>query len=356
MIKKTKSGDRFQVYGRAGKKKKYLGTVDSRREALALEEEHRVTQRKVDAGELPAAIDTKRTFGTAVEKWLAKLEEDGSRSWSEYTARNDLYLMPCFENVPLVDVRKKDVIGWRDELAQKVSPSTVNTVLGTLSSAFAFFIDRDWCEHNPCHQVKRLKPDAKVFPWLESTDAITRLLSHCTPNICTLIAFLVGTGCRLDEALHLRWDDVDLEHRLVTVHRGRTRVMKGKERKGTTKSGKTRRVPIFDSVLSVQVDEAAARRQRALVAWRERRQAARPGIGAQAVQGCDRSRRAAEGAPAARPPAHVREPVPGRRRRHLQAEPDPRPPLGGDHGADLRAPEAGRVRGRLRPRSVHGAG
>jgi integrase len=186
-----------------------------------------------------------------VKTWLEKLEENGSRSWTEYKGRVDLYLLPSFRDVPLVEIHKTDVIAWRDKLAQKVAASTVNTVLGTLSSAFSFFIDRAWCEHNPCHQVKRLKADAKVYPWLESTDAITRLLSHCTPNIRTLIAFLVGTGCRLDEALHLRWDDVDLEHRLVTVHRGRTRVTKGKERAGTTKSGKARRVPIFDSVLDM---------------------------------------------------------------------------------------------------------
>ena len=71
---------------------------------------------------------------------------------------------------------------------------------------------------------------------------ITKLLSECTPNIQALVAVLVGTGLRLDEALHLRWDDIDLDHRLITVHRGS---------KGTTKSGKVRRVPIFDSVLAV---------------------------------------------------------------------------------------------------------
>jgi len=82
----------------------------------------------------------------------------------------------------------------------------------------------------------------RVFPWLQNSEQVTRLLGECTPNIRTIVAVLVGTGMRLDEGLHLQWDDIDLEHRLITVHRGR---------KGMTKSGRMRRVPIFDSVMPV---------------------------------------------------------------------------------------------------------
>lgn len=46
---------------------------------------------------------------------------------------------------------------------------------------------------------------------------------------------------RLDELVHLRWADVDIEHRLIAVHRGRH---------GTTKSGKARYVPILDALLA----------------------------------------------------------------------------------------------------------
>jgi len=47
---------------------------------------------------------------------------------------------------------------------------------------------------------------------------------------------------RLDEALHLMWSDIDLQHRVIHVHRGR---------RGAPKSGRLRHVPIFDSVLTV---------------------------------------------------------------------------------------------------------
>lgn len=240
-------GTRFQVYGRADGKQVYVTTCDSLREAKAAEEDHRVTRRKIDAGELPPAIDTKRTLDIAATAWLKALDETCSRSHEEYANRVENYLRTTLGARPLVEIRKSEVIQWRDQLVERVSPATVNTVMGTLSALFTWCIGRDWIEHNPCHGVKRLKPDARVFPWLDSTEAITRLLSECPEHIRTIVAVLVGTGMRLDEALHLRWDDVDLEHRLLTVHRGR----RGRTSTGTTKSGKARRVPIFDSVLSV---------------------------------------------------------------------------------------------------------
>jgi integrase len=47
---------------------------------------------------------------------------------------------------------------------------------------------------------------------------------------------------RLDEALHLMWTDIDLNHRVIHGHRGR---------RDAPKSGRLRHVPIFDSVLTV---------------------------------------------------------------------------------------------------------
>jgi integrase len=248
-IKKVQREDgvRYQVYGRRDGQKVYVATYTSRREATEADEDFRATRRKIDRGELAPEHDTKRTYATASAAWLAAIGKAGSRSHEEYAWRNDLYLLPTFAGVSIVDIRRSHILAWRDKLAERMSASSVNSIFGTLSSAFAWFVGRDWIEHNPCSGVKGLKQDSRVFPWIDSTDAITRLLGECPDSIRTIIAVLVGTGMRIDEALHLQWDDIDLEHRLITVHRGR----KGQRATGTTKSGQARRVPIFDSVLVV---------------------------------------------------------------------------------------------------------
>lgn len=240
-------GRRFQVYGKRGGKKVYLGTFASRKEAVAADEDHRTKQRRIAAGELPADHDDKRTFSIASKLWLDTLKEIGSRSWDTYdgSVRNHLEL--AFGDVPIGDIHKPDVIRWRDNLSTRVSAAYVNALVGTLSSAFSWFIDQRWIERNPCHRVKMLVRPQRVFPWLQSSEQVTRLLGECTPNIRTIVAVLVGTGMRLDEALHLQWDDIDLEHRLITVHRGRPKL----GRPGRPKGGRMRRVPIFDSVMPV---------------------------------------------------------------------------------------------------------
>lgn len=249
-IKKVQreDGTRFQVYGQRGGEKVYIGTYGSRAEAKDAEDEHKHVQRKIKRGELAPEADSKRTFGTCCAAYLASLHGAGSRSHEEYEWRANLYILPTFKDVPLTEIRKANILGWRDKLIERMSAASVNTITGTLSAAFTWFVDKDWLEHNPCVGIKRLKQDSRVFPWIDSPDAITRLLGECPAGpVRTISAVLVGTGMRLDEALHLRWDDVDFEHRLITVHRGR----RGRLATGTTKSGKARRVPIFDSVMPV---------------------------------------------------------------------------------------------------------
>lgn len=235
-------GRRWQVYGKRSGRKVYLGTFASRREAIAADEDHRAKQRRIAAGELPPDHDDRRTFGQAAALWVAMLGDTGSRSLAGYEGRIANYFVPEFGGTPLHEIDRKHVLAWRDKASGEVSGPTVNTLIGTLSSAFAWFVDQRWIERNPCHGVKRLVTPTKVYPWLQSSEQVTRLLAACSDAIRDLIAVLVGTGMRLDEALHLAWDDVDLEHRLITVHRGR---------KGMTKGGKRRHVPIMDSVLPV---------------------------------------------------------------------------------------------------------
>lgn len=267
MIKTVQRADgtKHQVYGRRNGKKVYLGTYDSKRDAIAADEEHRTRQRLIAAGKLPAESDQHRTFGVAVELWIRMLHGTGSRSAVEYESRARNHLIPAFGGVPVGDVAKPDVTAWRDRISGDMSPATVNALLGTLSSAFSWFADQRWIERNPCHRVKQLVRPARVFPWLQSSEQITRLLVECAPAIRHLVAVLVGTGMRLDEALHLHWDDVDLEHRILTVHRGR---------KGMPKSGKMRRVPIFDSVMPVLREMRLARGDRSML-WPDARR--RPG-------------------------------------------------------------------------------
>ncbi|WP_433369402.1 tyrosine-type recombinase/integrase [Streptosporangium sp. CA-115845] len=58
------------------------------------------------------------------------------------------------------------------------------------------------------------------------------------------------TGARRGELLNLRWSDVDLDGRQITI-KGSTGVVDGEHTEGTTKSGRTRVVTIDDGTVTV---------------------------------------------------------------------------------------------------------
>ena len=45
----------------------YVGSFASQKQAAAADEQHRVTQRAIKAGDLPSAVDHKRTLGDALD-------------------------------------------------------------------------------------------------------------------------------------------------------------------------------------------------------------------------------------------------------------------------------------------------
>jgi integrase len=72
------------------------------------------------------------------------------------------------------------------------------------------------------------------------------------------------TGARRGELLNLRWTDIDLGAKKITVT-GSTAVIGGERVNGTTKSGRTRVVSIDDETAAVlrqrRIDQAAEQRQ-----------------------------------------------------------------------------------------------
>jgi integrase len=237
----------FQVYERARVREKsikvYVGSFSSRRDAEFAAQQHRVTQRGIKAGEIPAAVDHKRTMGDALDAWLEAIKDQ--RSHDEYESRMRLYIRPTFDSTPLVKITKAKLIDLRNSLKEREEPlgnATINTLFASLSAAYSYLVEQGWCSENAVKLIRELEVAERPFLWLQSAGEVQKLLAACNENIRTLVAVLVGTGMRLDEALHLMWTDIDLQHRVIHVHRGR---------RGAPKSGRLRHVPIFDSVLTV---------------------------------------------------------------------------------------------------------
>lgn len=203
MIKEHELGDGtigFQVYARSRvrdqRSRVYVGTFGTRREAEAADETHRVTQRRIKSGELPPAVDDRRTLGDALDAWLRAIKDQ--RSHDEYESRMRLYVRPTFDRTPLVKITKPKLIDLRTSLKEREEPignATINTLVASLSAAFNYFIEQGWCAENPLKFIHDLDVAERPFLWLQSASKVQKLLSACNDNIRTLVAVRSAPAC-----------------------------------------------------------------------------------------------------------------------------------------------------------------
>jgi site-specific recombinase XerD len=108
--------------------------------------------------------------------------------------------------------------------------------LAAIRKFFAFMEENNIIHVNPAHTVKGAKREAKE-PNILYKEQYKALLYEASDNIrdYAIIQTFLQTGIRLSELVNLRVDDVDLEHRLLTVRQG-----KGK---------KDRQIPLVDGAV-----------------------------------------------------------------------------------------------------------
>ena len=240
--KKRGSGWRYQAFYNRNGGRKYIGTFSSRQEAKEAYEDYAATRRRIERGELPEDCEVSQCFREASEAWLKSLRNRNSRSAQGYHDRLRLYLWRHFGKLRLAEVTPARVMDFRDRMALRYAPSTVNGMLTCLSAVYTYFAKRQWVDRNPVRGIEYVEDPQCNYNWIRSKEEITRLLAVANDELRDMMAFALVAGLRLDELLHLQWPDVDLAKRLITVHRGR---------QGTVKSGKIRHIPILDSLLPV---------------------------------------------------------------------------------------------------------
>ena len=92
-----------------------------------------------------------------------------------------------------------------------------------ISAFCGFLCDRGLLKANPCHAVKLRRPDEQLPRWL-TDDEIEQVLHLATQHgIWPEVVLALSTGLRLSEMIRLRWDDIDLPRRALTVRKAKGR-------------------------------------------------------------------------------------------------------------------------------------
>ena len=246
-------------------KPRWVGGFATEEDAKAARDEARVKARH---GEY---IDRNRiTVAAYLDDWIdAHAMEIKPRTLADYRACIRLYAIPRIGHLPVQAVRPSTITKlYRDLLTsggrdgQPLAVATVTHLHAVLRKAFrdAVIVD-ELIGSNPVERAKRPRAQAQEPGTVWTIAQLRTFLATAQQH--RLFAFFhvaAYTGARRGELLNLRWKDIDLDGKKITIT-GSTAVIGGERVNGTTKSGRTRVVSIDDETVAVlrqrKADQAA---------------------------------------------------------------------------------------------------
>lgn len=209
------------------------GTYDTE-----LEAQHALAQPFAKAGKGSTLADIWPDFEKRRRVTVRDYRTDIQR-WALYVETHDIV------NVPLRQLTRGMLMRWLESLKAKgleiqTRKNTLNLMRVVLHSA----LDDELISANPARdiRIKRAEEGSTDEKWrVIDPDAQLRLLRSVAPEEWPAVAAMLGLGFRNSEQWRLRWEDVDMDARLVTVRYS----VKGLK----TKSGKIRKLPLFGLAL-----------------------------------------------------------------------------------------------------------
>ncbi|MFC1491831.1 tyrosine-type recombinase/integrase [Nitrospinota bacterium] len=165
------------------------------------------------------------------ERFLAEHVEAKTkpRTIDEYRRLMEKFILPDLGRFRVPDVTRADVMRLHNR--HRKTPYQANRILAVLSKMFN--LGEMWGYtrggSNPCRHVEKFK-EQKRERYLSELE-LRRLGKalrkaekdeSATPGCIAAIRLLIHTGCRLNEILSLRWDDVNLERAEIRLQDSKT--------------------------------------------------------------------------------------------------------------------------------------
>ncbi len=203
------SGRRYWVSGRtlaeARKKLKELG-------------------RRHNIGELTPP--TRLTLGDFLDQWLETNKDDWKpKTWEGYRSLIDNYWGAELGHIRLQRLTAPLIAScytrWASE--RDVTGGTLLNVHRCLHRALRVAVLWGYLPNNPADRVEPPKARRRR-PRLWTPDEARHFLNGTTDSRWhALWSVLLGTGCRMGEALGLRWSDIDFDGRMMSIERSVSR-------------------------------------------------------------------------------------------------------------------------------------
>ena len=151
-------------------------------------------------------------------------------------------LLSIVGDIPIVSLSPQHFDNYKVERLKTISPISVNIELRTLRAALNTALRWELIERNPFSRLK-FASVPETAPVFFSREDFQKLLSFIKEGwLREVMIFAVLTGMRRGEITNLRWQDVDLSRKLLTIQSNPT---------FKTKNGKSRTIPLNETAIYI---------------------------------------------------------------------------------------------------------
>jgi len=163
----------------------------------------------------------KQNLNQFLDLWLSVIKPKlHSRTWQDYKELLQRYVRETLGTIKLENLKVMHLQKLYGDMQERgLSPRVVRYTNSTLRSALNYAVKMDLVIRNEtafCELPRLIPREMTIF-----TQEEVRLFLNAAKveRIFALFSFLLGTGCRPEEALGLKWTDVNFEKSLVVIRR-----------------------------------------------------------------------------------------------------------------------------------------
>ncbi len=237
-----KKGNRWEINYTDALGQRRFRTFRTKREANSALHHLNAEAEAVRAG-VRAMPPEPHTFDELADYWLER-KAPKKRSGKNDRSIINCHLRPYFGKVELTGVGVELIDQFTLEKDEDLSPKTVRNILVLLGTMLRLAQRLGWLATLP--HIDKPRIDEQDYQWIRTKEQIRQLLVAAkdeNPGTMEFYATALYTGMRAGELCGLRWEDVDLDRRLITVKRSYGNDF--------TKTGRIRHVPVLTPLLRV---------------------------------------------------------------------------------------------------------
>lgn len=178
------------------------------------------------------------TCDDAFAQWLSRYGQLQTKTWGVQQYRWKKYISPLWGKTQMRALSSNDISGLL--VLHKNHPTLANRLVQLVGSVWTKcarwgYVGGD----NPCKHVtkNRLQSRTRYLPKSDLLRVLSALDSVPNQQAAAAFKLLIYTGCRKMEVLSLRWSQIDLDAKVLTLH--------------NTKGARTHVLPLVDEAVEV---------------------------------------------------------------------------------------------------------